>query len=130
MPHTCSGEGEAPPGEDAASGTAVMMSAFATAGGGVGVAYTDTAFRNLGLLQFQDTGALADLEGVVVQVRKPSVPTIVSTICYLKNNAWYPGAHDKRRNRDHRRHHLRMKNNLVGWDLCKKLLFLLFFYLV
>lgn len=47
-----------------ASGTAVMMSAFATAGGGVGVAYVNTAFRNLGLLELE----LADLEGVVVQV--------------------------------------------------------------
>lgn len=72
----CSGEGEAQPEEDATSGTAVMMSAFATAGGGVGVAYTDTSFRNLGLLQFQDTNALADLEGVVVQVRKPSAPRL------------------------------------------------------
>lgn len=41
-----------------------MMSAFATAGGGVGVAYANTAFRNLGLMEFE----LADLEGVVVQV--------------------------------------------------------------
>lgn len=40
------------------------MSAFATTGGGVGVAYANTAFRNLGLMEFE----LADLEGVVVQV--------------------------------------------------------------
>lgn len=73
------------------------MSAFTTAGGGVGVAYTDTAFRNLGLLQFQDTVALADLEGVVVQVRKPSVSTIIPSICCLKNINWYPGAHGQRR---------------------------------
>lgn len=70
------GQGETHPEEDAISGAAVMMSTFATAGGGVGVAYTDTAFRNLGLLQFQDTNALADLEGVVVQVRKPSAPRV------------------------------------------------------
>lgn len=58
------GEGEGQQDEDLASGTAVMMSAFATAGGGVGVAYANTAFRNLGLMEFE----LADLEGVVVQV--------------------------------------------------------------
>lgn len=58
------GEGEGQQDEDLASGTAVMMSAFATAGGGVGVAYANTAFRNLGLMEFD----LADLEGVVVQV--------------------------------------------------------------
>lgn len=58
------GEGEGQQDEDMASGTAVMMSAFATAGGGVGVAYVNTAFRNLGLMEFE----LADLEGVVVQV--------------------------------------------------------------
>lgn len=57
------------PEEDATNGMAVMMSAFATAGGGVGVAYANTVFRTLGLLQFQDTDHLADLEGVVVQVR-------------------------------------------------------------
>lgn len=72
----CPGEGETQPEEDPTSGTAVMMSVFATAGGGVGVAYTDTAFRNLGLLQFQDTNALADLEGVVVQVSKPNAPRL------------------------------------------------------
>lgn len=55
--------------EDPTSGMAVMMSAFATAGGGIGVAYANTAFHNLGLLQFQDTDQLVDLEGVVVQVR-------------------------------------------------------------
>lgn len=58
------GEAEGKQDEDLASGTAVMMSAFATAGGGVGVAYANTAFRNLGLMEFE----LADLEGVVVQV--------------------------------------------------------------
>jgi len=63
----CAGEGEGQHNEDMASGTAVMMSAFATAGGGVGVAYANTTFRNLGLLEFE----LADLEGVVVQVRFP-----------------------------------------------------------
>ena len=42
------------------------MSAFATSGGGVGVAYANTAFRNLGLMEFE----LADLEGAVVQVDK------------------------------------------------------------
>lgn len=60
----CSGEREGQHEEDAASGTAVMMSTYATANGDVGVAYANTAFRNLGLLEFQ----LADLEGVVVQV--------------------------------------------------------------
>lgn len=60
----CSGEREGQPEEDAATGTAVMMSTYATASGDVGVAYANTAFRNLGLLEFQ----LADLEGVVVQV--------------------------------------------------------------
>lgn len=60
----CSGEGEGQHGEDAASGAAVMMSTYATGSGDVGVAYVNTAFRNLGLLEFQ----LADLEGVVVQV--------------------------------------------------------------
>lgn len=58
------GEGEGQQDEDLASGAAVMMSAFATAGGGIGVAYANTAFRNLGLMEFE----LADLEGVVVQV--------------------------------------------------------------
>lgn len=52
--------------EDAASGTAVLMSAFCTAGGAVGVAYANTAFRNLGLLELAD---ISDLEGVVVQVK-------------------------------------------------------------
>lgn len=60
----CSGEGEGQHEGDEASGTAVMMSTCATANGDVGVAYANTAFRNLGLLEFQ----LADLEGVVVQV--------------------------------------------------------------
>lgn len=58
---------------------AIMMSVFATAGGGVGVAYVNTAFRILGLLQFQDTEQLLDLEGVVVQVRKLSTPNRVHT---------------------------------------------------
>lgn len=65
---TRSGEGEIQPNEDATSGMAVMMSVYATAVGGVGVAYINTAFRNLGLLQFQDTAELKDLESVVVQV--------------------------------------------------------------
>lgn len=64
---TFTGEGDTP--EDTTSPMAVMMSVFVTAGGGVGVAYANTAFRNLGLLQFQDTDQLVDLEGVVVQVR-------------------------------------------------------------
>eukprot|EP00752_Nemacystus_decipiens_P008019 g7166.t1 len=64
MADISSGEGEGQQDEDLASGTAVMMSAFATAGGGVGVAYANTAFRNLGLMEFE----LADLEGVVVQI--------------------------------------------------------------
>ncbi|CAM9431775.1 unnamed protein product, partial [Ascophyllum nodosum] len=62
------GDGEAQPEEDATSSMAVMMSAVATAGGGVGVAYVNTAFRTMGLLQFQDSNELADLEGVVIQV--------------------------------------------------------------
>ncbi len=66
----CAGEGEGQHNDDVASGTAVMMSAFATAGGGVGVAYANTAFRNLGLMEFE----LADLEGVVVQVFPPRIP--------------------------------------------------------
>lgn len=66
---TRAGEEEAHSEEDTTNGMAVMMSAFATAGGGVGVAYANTAFRNLGLLQFQDADQLVDLEGVVVQVR-------------------------------------------------------------
>lgn len=62
-------EGRAQPEDDSMSASAVMMSVVATAGGGVGVAYANTAFQNLGLLQFQDTSQLVDLEGVVVQVR-------------------------------------------------------------
>ena len=62
------GDGEAQPEEDATSSMAVMMSAVATAGGGVGVAYVNTTFRTMGLLQFQDSNELADLEGVVIQV--------------------------------------------------------------
>lgn len=58
------GEGEGRQDEDAASGTAVMMSAYANAAGGVGVAYANPAFRIVGLLDC----ALSDLEGVVVQV--------------------------------------------------------------
>ncbi|CAM9231946.1 unnamed protein product, partial [Pylaiella littoralis] len=64
MADISSGEGEGQHGEDAASGAAVMMSTYATGSGDVGVAYVNTAFRNLGLLEFQ----LADLEGVVVQI--------------------------------------------------------------
>lgn len=45
-----------------------MMSVLALAAGNVGVAYVNMAFRTLGLLQFQDTSELKDLESVVVQV--------------------------------------------------------------
>lgn len=53
----------------------MMMSVYATSGGGIGVAYANTTFRTLGLLQFQDTAQLADLEGVVVQARVVSSPS-------------------------------------------------------
>lgn len=62
---------------------AVMMSVCATSGGGIGVAYANTTFRTLGLLQFQDTAQLADLEGVVVQVRGVSSPSDVSKSVYF-----------------------------------------------
>eukprot|EP00903_Cladosiphon_okamuranus_P008571 g8222.t1 len=64
MADISSEEGEGQQDEDTACGTAVMMSAFATASGGVGVAYANTAFRNVGLMEFE----LADLEAVVVQI--------------------------------------------------------------
>ncbi|CAM9865760.1 unnamed protein product [Ectocarpus sp. 4 AP-2014] len=64
MADISSGEREGRQDEDAASGTAVMMSAFANAAGVVGVAYANPAFRIVGLLDC----ALSDLEGVVVQV--------------------------------------------------------------
>lgn len=63
-----SSEGEAQPEDDATGGMAVIFSVVTNAGGGVGVAYANTAFRNLGLLQFEDTEELKDLEGMVVQV--------------------------------------------------------------
>lgn len=59
------GEGDRNQDEDVPSDTAVFMSAFCTAGGPMGVAYANTAFRNLGLLELPD---MSDLEGVVVQV--------------------------------------------------------------
>ncbi|CAM9615807.1 unnamed protein product, partial [Scytosiphon promiscuus] len=65
MADILSGDWEGRQDEDAASGTAVLMSAFCTAGGAVGVAYANTAFRNLGLLELAD---ISDLEGVVVQI--------------------------------------------------------------
>ncbi|CAM9768425.1 unnamed protein product [Sphacelaria rigidula] len=60
------GEGE--PEDDATSGMAVIFAVVANAAGGVGVAYANTAFRNLGLVEFRDTEELKDLEGVVVQI--------------------------------------------------------------
>lgn len=50
-PHTGSGEGE--PEDDATSGMAVIFAVVANAAGGVGVAYANTAFRNLGLVEFR-----------------------------------------------------------------------------
>lgn len=61
-------EGETQPEDDVTSGMAVIFSVVANAAGGVGVAYANTAFRNLGLLEFVDTKELKDLEGVVVQI--------------------------------------------------------------
>ncbi|CAN0141859.1 unnamed protein product, partial [Discosporangium mesarthrocarpum] len=51
----------------ATGGTAVMMVANVTAGGGVGIAYANTSFQVLGLMQFQDK-ELNELEGIVVQI--------------------------------------------------------------
>lgn len=71
---TRTGDEVADPEADATSSMAVMMSVCATSGGGIGVAYANTTYRTLGLLQFQDTAQLADLEGVVVQARIVSGP--------------------------------------------------------
>ncbi|CAM9130489.1 unnamed protein product, partial [Hapterophycus canaliculatus] len=65
MADLVSGDGEGKQDEDAASGMAVLLSAFCTAGGAMGVAYANTAFRSLGLLELAD---MSDLEGVVVQI--------------------------------------------------------------
>lgn len=57
-----------PPDTNALGGTALMMSAFVTSGGGVGVAYCNVSFRSLGLLEFHDTTEWNDLESVAIQV--------------------------------------------------------------
>lgn len=57
-----SGEGEAQPEDDATSGMAVIFSVVANASGGVGIAYANTAFRNLGLLEFVVNEAMYNVQ--------------------------------------------------------------------
>lgn len=55
-------EGETQPEDDVTSGMAVIFSVVANAAGGVGVAYANTAFRNLGLLEFVVSEAMCSVD--------------------------------------------------------------------